>query len=150
MTKLRRFRADFIKTPEGTGIGITEHRKHWNEQTVAIRSIYEPRNISNRDATMNILQMIYNNLADDEGAVLQMSKYSQRKNLARPFRKRLSAQRITGNRGQLYQAQLLAEDAIRRKSDICERFAEPMRFSVVEQEREERTNKNCEEKERRT
>jgi len=134
---LRRFRAEFIKSDAGVGIGIVEHDRSWNEQTVAIQSLYEPRNISNRDATMIILQTIYNDLGDDEGAVLQMSKYSQRKDLARPFRKRLSAQRITGNRGQLYQAQLLAEDAIRRQSDIYERFAEPMRFSVIEQEKEE-------------
>ncbi|MGM8212123.1 hypothetical protein ACLIBH_04920 [Virgibacillus sp. W0430] len=135
---IRRFRADYIRGDSETGIGIVEMGAHWDNETIAIHSIYVDKRLSNRDASIVIFQRIYNELAEDEGAVLQMNKYSYRKGYDKPYRNRLAVHHIETIRGRVLQANLLAKDAIERKSDIVEVFDESFKFSVVQQEKEER------------
>ena len=139
---IRRFRADFIKSDEGTGLAIVEYGSHWDAETLAIHSIYDANNLSNKDASMIIFQRIYRDLTDGEQALLQMSRFSYRKGYDKPYRDRLKIQNVETIRGRMYQARLLAEDAIKRKTSISEVFDEPFRFSVVKQEKEERTIDN--------
>lgn len=138
MTKLRRFRADYIKTEEGTGIGIVEYASpQWDRETIAIHSLYVDKNISNRDASIVIFERVYNDLKEDQGAILQMSKFSFAKDWDKPYRQRMNVMKIETFRGRMYQAMLLAGDALRRKADISEVFDEPFHFSVIQQTREE-------------
>lgn len=140
MTKIRRFRADYIKSDEGTGIGITEHdpsfKTNWNAGTIGIHSIYSDKNLSNRDASIIIFQRIYNDLKLDEHAILQMNKFSYRKAWDKPYRDKLNIFHIETFRGRTYQSMLLARDALERCSDISETFDNPMEFSVIKQVKE--------------
>ena len=138
----RRFRADYIKTDEGTGIGIVEYEgKHknynWELDVKAIHSLYVDQNISNRDTQVTIYQFISNQLADDEHAILQMNKFSRRQNHHLAYKNKISVHHIEYFRGRIFHARLLADDAIKRKSDISETFEEAMSFSIIQQEKEE-------------
>lgn len=139
---IRRFRADYIKTDEGTGVGIVEYNgKHrgynWELDVKAIHSLYVDQNISNRDAQATIYQFISNQLVDDEHAILQMNKFSRRQNHHLAYKNKISVYHIEYFRGRIFHANLLAEDAIRRKSDVSETFDEPMQFSIIQAEKEE-------------
>lgn len=137
---IRRFRADYIKTDEGTGIGIVEyegkHKKYnWELDVKAIHSLYVKQDISNRDAQVTIYQFISNQLADDEHAILQINKFSRRQNYHLAYKNKISVHHIEYFRGRIFHARLLAEDAIKRKSDISETFDEPMQFSIIQAEK---------------
>lgn len=139
---IRRFRADYIKTDEGTGIGIVEyggkHRGYnWELDVRAIHSLYVEQNISNRDSQVMIYQFISNQLADDEHAILQMNKFSRRQNHHLAYKNKISVHHTEYFRGRIFHARLLADDAIKRKSDISETFEEAMSFSIIQQEKEE-------------
>nr|WP_144922347.1 hypothetical protein [Paenibacillus bovis] len=121
--KLRRFRADFVFIEGHTGIGIAEYSPQWTSgETIAIWSLHYPRKISNKDAFVDILKTIDGELADDEQAIVQMNKYSERKNWHKPFIERVNVRFLTRVRGQMQEAELLAEDAAQRKTDIYERL----------------------------
>ena len=144
MTKVRRFRADYVKG-DGTGIGIVEHggkhKKYNLELDVrAIHSFYVEERISNRDAQVAIFQFIRNQLADDEFAILQMNKFTWQHNRHLPYKNKISVQHIEHFRGRNFHTRLLAIDALKRKADVSEVFDEPMQFSIIEQEQEERNN----------
>lgn len=140
MMKLRRFKAFYIRTGEDVGIGITEHTNKWDSETIAIHSIYDKNNLSNRDAFIAILQEIYFDLADDELALLYMSQTSRGKGWKEPYANRIKISKASYVRGVVYQTQLLAQDALRRESTISEVFDEPIRFSTITHEKEEREN----------
>lgn len=144
MAKVRRFRADYVKG-EGTGIGIVEHggkhkKYNWELDVRAIHSFYTKERISNRDAQVAIFQFIRNQLADDEFAILQMNKFTRQHNRHLPYRNKIDVHHIEHFRGRNFHARLLAIDALKRKTDISETFDEPMQFSVIKQEQEERDN----------
>lgn len=134
--KMRRFRADYIKRGNEVGIGITEHTQHWDKETIAIHSLYIDGDWSNREISVNIFQRICNLLKDNEHALIQMHKYSFKKGYDLPYRNRLCVQNIESFRGRSFQSWLLADDALRRKTDICTVFDEPFHFSVIEAEKE--------------
>src|SRR5699024_12587081 len=90
---IRRFRADFIKSDEGTGLAIVEYGSHWDAETLAIHSIYDANNLSNKDASTIIFQRIYRDLTDGEQALLQMSRFSYRKGYDKPYHDRLKIQK---------------------------------------------------------
>src|SRR5690625_3481181 len=142
----RRFRADYLKG-EGTGIGIVEyggkHKKYnWELDVRAIHSFYIKEKLSNRDAQVAIFQFISNQLAEDEFAILQMNKFSRQQNRHLPYKNKLSVHHIEHFRGRIMHARLLAEDALRRKTDISESFDEPMQFSIIQAEKE-RGHNDC-------
>lgn len=144
--KLRRFRADYTFDESETGIGIVEYsggliRNNWENYVIGITSIYIDENISNRDASIAIFQHIYNQLEDDERAILQMNRFSQTKTWHLAFKNKINFYHIERQRGRIFHAQLLADDAIRRKTNIIERFDDPVKFSILEMEREERERK---------
>src|SRR5699024_8872232 len=130
---------------DGTGIGIVEHggkhKKYNLELDVrAIYSFYVKERISNRDAQVAIFQFIRNQLADDEFAILQMNKFSRQFGRHSPYENKISVQHIEHFRGRNFHARLLASDALKRKTNISETFNDPMQFSIIEQEKEERKN----------
>lgn len=137
-TNSRRYRADYYKSQEGTGIGIVEYGARWDAETVAIHSLFIDKNVSNRDASVVVFQTIYNELETGQFALLQMNKYSYRKEWDKPYRSRLRTQFIEATRGRVYHANLLARDALKRGYDVEERFTEPFSFSVVQQEKIEK------------
>src|SRR5699024_5655972 len=144
MAKVRRFRADYLKG-DGTGIGIVEyggeHKKYnWELDVRAIHSFYVEEKISNRDAQVAIFQFIRNQLADDEFAILQMNKFTWQHNRHLPYKNKISVQHVEHFRGRNFHARLLAIDALKRKTDINEVFDEPMSFSIIKAEKEERNN----------
>jgi len=149
MIKRRRFRAHYIKSDEGTGIGIIEYRgdvrpKNWEEHVIAIHSIYIAENISHRDALVNIFQFIRNRLEDDEYAILQIQQKRRMRDYELAYQNRIKVFKTEVFRGRLFHAQLLAQDAIKRKTSISEHFDEPMVFSIIKQEQEERKGDiNC-------
>lgn len=134
---IRRYRADFIKDAGGVGIGITEHGGMWDKETIAVHSLYVDKEISNKEASLIIFQRIFNELEEGEGAILQMNRYSFRKQWDKPYRAVMNVQFIETFRGRIKQTNTLAHDAIRRQSDISEVFEEPMCFDVIELEKEE-------------
>src|SRR5699024_12558255 len=81
-----------------------------------------------------------NQLAEDEFAILQMNKFSRQHNRHLPYKNKISVQHVEHFRGRNFHARLLAIDALKRKTDISEVFDEPMQFSIIEQEQEERNN----------
>lgn len=137
MKMIRRFRADYIKTENGTGIGIVEYGSRWDDETLAIHSLYVNKNISNLDASMIIFKRVFYALNEGEDAILQMNRFSFAKDWDKPFRDQLKIKHIETVRGRMYQASLLAHDALKRQSDISEVFDEPMRFSPIRQQKEE-------------
>src|SRR5699024_4662085 len=144
MTKVSRLRADYVKG-DGTGIGIVEHggkqkKYNWEMDVRAIHSFYVEEKISNRDAQVAIFQFIRNQLADDEFAILQMNKFSRQFGRHSPYENKISVQHVEHFRGRNLHTRLLAIDALKRKTDISEVFDEPMQFSVIKQEQEERDN----------
>lgn len=146
LIKRRRFRADYIFNDSETGIGIVEYaggpiRNNWENYVIGITSIYIDENISNRDASIAIFQHIYNQLGDDERAILQMNRFSHTKGWHNAYKSRIHFHHIERHRGRIYHAQLLAQDAIRRKSNITERFDEPVKFSIVQTYKEENERK---------
>lgn len=134
---MRRFKAFYIKAEEGVGIGIVEHGKRWDSEVIAIHSIYSPDNLSNRDVAVAIYQTVYNLLNGDEWALLYMSQASRSKTWHKPYQSKIRIEKVAEERGSVFHAQLLAEDAIKRQSTITEQFDEPIRFSIVQQEKEE-------------
>lgn len=142
----RRFRADYLKGG-GTGIGIVEyggkHKKYnWELDVRAIHSFYIKEKLSNRDAQVFIFQFISNQLEEDEYAILQMNKFSRQQNRHLPYKNKISVHHIEHFRGRILHARLLASDALKRKTDISEAFDEPMQFSIVKQEQEEKRRHN--------
>jgi|SRR5699024_4840137 len=145
--KPRIFQADYIKQGNAVGIGIAETDFHNYNEIIAIQSLYVNKDISNRDASIIVFQRIYDELDDGELAILRMVKYTHTKGWDAPYRMKLRVRHVDGIRGQVYQTELLARDALSRKTDIEERFEEPFLFSVIEQEREEKaSDKDCEKK----
>lgn len=140
MPMVRRFRAHYIFRGDATGIGIVEYGKYWDRETIAIQSLYIDNRISNRDAIILILQRIYNDLGDDEGAIVQMMKYPRRRGYDIPYKSKLNAQYVPRQRGLIQQATILAQDALDRKNDITEIFDKSIEFSVIESEKENRIN----------
>lgn len=143
---IRRFRADYLKG-EGTGIGIVEyggkHKKYnWELDVRVIHSIYFPQNLSNRDAQVAIFQFISNQLTKDEFAILQINKFSRQQNRHLPYKNKIDVRHIEHFRGRILHARLLASDALKRKTSISEHFDEPMQFSIVQAEKEERKGNN--------
>lgn len=139
---IRRFRADYVRAAGGTGLGIVEyggkHRKYnWELEIRAIHSIYDENRISNRDAQVMVYQFIRNRLAEDEHAILQLNKFSRRQNYHLAYKNKINVFRIEYFRGRLFHAELLAVDAISRKSSISEVFNEPTQFSIVQARKEE-------------
>ena len=142
MTKVRRFRAEYLKG-DGTGIGIVEHggkhkKYNWELDVRAIHSFYIEERISNRDAQVAIFQFIRNQLADDEFAILQMNKFTWQHNRHLPYKNKIDVKHIEHFRGRNFHTRLLAIDALKRKTDVSEVFDEPMQFSITEQEQAER------------
>src|SRR5699024_735414 len=130
---------------EGTGIGFVEnggnHKSYnWELDVRAIHSFYVKERISNRDAQVAIFQFIRNQLAEDEFAILQMNKFTRQHNRHLPYKNKISVQHVEHFRGRNFHTRLLAIDALKRKTDISEVFDEPMQFSIIEQEQEERNN----------
>lgn len=136
-SKIRRFKAYYVRTGVDTGIGITEHGAKWDSEVIGVHSIYSENNLSNRDVAVSIYQTIYHLLDDDEWAILRMSQASRGKPWHKAYENKIRIEKTAVERGSMYHAQLLAEDAIKRQATITEQFDEPFSFSVVQQEKEE-------------
>jgi len=137
---MRRFKAYYVKTGKDIGIGIVEHGAKWDSEVIGLHSIYSENNLSNRDVAVSIYQTIYHLLDGDEWAMLRMSQASRGKPWHRPYEDKIRIEKTAVERGSMYHAQLLAEDAIKRQTTIIEHFVEPFSFSVVQQEKEENRN----------
>lgn len=133
----RRYSADYILDEESTGIGIVEYieKRDKKEYTVAIQSIYINRKYSHSDAQREILKIIRYKLDDDEKAKARFASISARNMMI--YSDKVRARYVPSEAGANYQAYLLAEDAIRRRSTIRESFDEPIYFSIIEQEKDE-------------
>src|SRR5699024_12393347 len=149
MTEFRRryFRFDYARGEGGqAGIGIVEYfrkgkRGAWENHVIAIHSIYDDNNMSVSQIESFILKRIRHHLTkDNEGALIQAARYSKARGRHDPYKPRVVVETKPTKTGLMYHAQLLASDALRRKTDISEVFDEAMRFSVLEQEKEERNN----------
>jgi len=155
-TAIRRFRADYAKAIDGDGVGVGiveyggKHKSYnWELQVLAIHSIYVPGSMSNRDIRVSIFQYLSNLMDDNERIVLQMNKLNNKKLHHQPYGKIVKINQIEWPRGRLFHASLLAQDALRRRSDIVEVFDDPMSFSITKQEREEEGDDiRCKEKRR--
>lgn len=143
----RYFRFDYVRGEGGqTGIGIVEYfrkgkRGAWENHVIAIHSIYDDNNMSVSQIESFILKRIRHHLLNDnEGALIQAARFSKARGRHDPYKPKIVVETKSTRTGLMYHAELLASDALRRQSDISEYFTESMRFSVIEQEKEERSN----------
>lgn len=144
----RHFRADYVRRDGKVGIGIVEYVPlkisiNWENYVVAIHSIYDDNNTSNRGTVSNIFQYIRNRLLDDdEKAIVQLCRYNKSQGIHIAYNSKIIVRGMSRRLGHAYHAELLAEDALRRQSTIKEEFDDYMQFSIVQQEKEERSNGN--------
>lgn len=136
--KKRYFRAAYVRNETATGIGIVEVKREYGGSTIELQSLYIDRQWSNRDCCVTIFQNIRNRLANEQCARLLMHQFQRGNGHHDSFKSRLIVKGVPYGRGITYEAQLLAEDALRRKSDIVEVFDDPLYFSVIQTEQDER------------
>lgn len=133
----RIFRAAYVRSDSATGIGITEETAEYGGSTIAIYSLYSSNRVSNRDAVVSILQTIRNLLNDGERARLSMHQFHRSKGYHDPYKLRIDVKYIPYKTGNTYQSELLADDALRRKSDVIEVFERPIHFNIIESKKDE-------------
>lgn len=117
--KVRTFKASSYRLDDCTGVGISEYNGY---NTLGIHSLYIPRRISNRDTFLTIVQHIQTNLNKGELAYLRLYRTQYKSGWAQPYpmfkvRHEYGAKSLT-----FKEPQQLADDAIRRRSSICEIF----------------------------
>ena len=143
----RYFRFDYVRGEGGqTGIGIVEYfrkgkRGAWENHVIAIHSIYDDNDMSVSQIQSFIAKHIKHRLLNEnEGALIQAARFGKAQGLYAVYYPKIVIESKSTKTGLMYHAQLLAEDALRRKTDISEIFDEPMRFSVLEQYEEEQAH----------
>lgn len=143
MKRFRRFRASYIRQDEESGVGIVEYNsKHYDLHTLEIKSIYIDEKMSNRDLQIFIFKTLGDEIKESQRALLEMNQFSKSKNNHLPYNERIFFRQIEAYRGRLYQPYLLAQDALKRKTTITERFDETINFDIAKQERLERRRSN--------
>src|SRR5699024_2027069 len=137
---------DYVREGGKVGVGIVEYNARgysvkWENYVKAIHSIYIDANASNIEIATDIFKYVRNTLLnDDERAIVQMCRYNKSKGVHSAYSAYIDVQGMSRRLGHAYHAELLARDALKRKSTITETFDEYMQFSVIKQEQEERDN----------
>jgi hypothetical protein len=115
----RRFKACAIRETEGTGLGIVEYID--DGQTVGIHSLYYPTKLSNKDTFTETIKHVLAQVDTDDIVILRTSIYIKNKReWARSFGDRLITMSESYKSHAFEEPFMLAGDAIKRKSTICE------------------------------
>lgn len=137
VNKSRQLRAAYTITEDNTGLGIVEESSDYGKGTIGIYSIYIDKATSNRDAQVGIFELIDKLLNEGEVGRLLVHRFYSEKGHHIAYRKDIKFKRVNYHTGLTYEARLLSIDAINRGYDIREIFDNPIKFSIVETEKNE-------------
>lgn len=111
--------ASVNRTDGATGIGIVEH--DGDGETARLYSLYYDNRLSNRDAAVDVLTVVYNLLDDDETAFVDCGGMRMKYSWAIPYSGKITAE-SRKRRKRFQEVELLAIDGIERMETIIEKL----------------------------